>query len=42
MPPTTQSAQVAEPKKIETANPQPKPAPRTKPFTIKISGQIPF
>ncbi len=40
MPPTTQSARI-EPQKIETAQPQPQPAPRTKPFTIKIASQIP-
>lgn len=42
MPPTTQTAQVSQPKPVETATPRPQPAPRTKPFTIKIQGQIPM
>lgn len=41
MPPTTQTARVSEPKTIETAQPQPQPAPRTKPFTIKLASSIP-
>jgi hypothetical protein len=41
MPPTTQTARVSEPK-IETTNvPRPQPAPRTKPFTIKVVSSIP-
>lgn len=40
MPPTTQTARVSE-TKVETTNPQPQPAPRSKPFTIKLQTQIP-
>ncbi len=41
MPPTTQTARVSEPK-VETTNaPQPQPAPRTRPFTIKVVCNIP-
>jgi hypothetical protein len=41
MPPTANPVRISEPQKIETARPQPQPAPRTKPFTIKIQGQVP-
>ncbi|MGH9316850.1 MAG: hypothetical protein ACRD1P_07075 [Thermoanaerobaculia bacterium] len=41
MPPTSQTARVSEPQKIETASPRPQPAPRTKPFTIKVLTNIP-
>lgn len=40
MPPTTQTARVSEPR-VETVQPQPQPAPRTKPFTIKMVSSIP-
>lgn len=38
MPPTTNPVRISEPQKIETA---PQPAPRTKPFTIKLGSAIP-
>lgn len=41
MPPTTNPVRISEPQKIETARPQPQPAPRTKPFTIKMHSSIP-
>jgi hypothetical protein len=41
MPPTTNPARISEPEKIETASPQPQPAPRTKPFTIKVNSGVP-
>lgn len=41
MPPTTNPARISEPQKIETAQPQPQSPPRSKPFTIKLQGQIP-
>jgi hypothetical protein len=41
MPPTTSTAQVSQPKTVETATPQPQPAPRSKPFTIKLQTPVP-
>jgi hypothetical protein len=41
MPPITNPVRISEPQKIETAQPQPQPAPRTKPFTIKVSSTVP-
>ena len=40
MPPTTQTLRVSEPK-VESVQPQPQPAPLTKPFTIKLVCNIP-
>jgi hypothetical protein len=41
MPPTTSTAQLSQPKPVETATPQPQPAPRSKPFTIKMVSSVP-
>jgi hypothetical protein len=40
MPPTTQTLRVSEPK-VEAVQPQPQPAPRIRPFTIKMTMSIP-
>ena len=41
MPPTTNPVRISEPQKIETAQPQPAPVPRSKPFSIKLASGIP-